>query len=836
VTSTRPRVGEAVSTSPIRKVAETGRPSGTPNGEASTHPGELEELRAQLREAQETIEAIRSGGVDSLVIGPPGQEQVYSVASADRTYRLVVGAMSEGAATVSPSGVILDANPRLGSMTGLPASELAGTAVLDLIAPGHRAEFTRLLDAGGGGGAHGEVELTKPDGTTVPILLAVSGFDLDGMPLRCLVLTDLTAQRAAEAQSAAAHEALREQSTFLEQAQASAGLGWWVLDPQRGNMLTWSPEAYRIFGLTPAQFDGKAETLAALVHPDDAPRVSSALTAALEGGSSLQIEHRIIRPDGAPRWVLVAAVIQRDDAGTAERVVGICQDITDRKQSEAEIRAGAAYNRSLIEASLDPLVMIGPDGTITDVNAATGAATGYRRDELLGTEFSRYFTEPSQASAVYQQVFRDGSAHDHLLELRHRDGHITPVLYNASVYRDPAGNALGVFAAARDITEIKRTEAALRESEERLRVLFDNAPVGIEDVALSGELVRVNPRFCEITGYTADELRRLRLQDITHPDDLDADLANLQRLRSGEIDTFSMEKRDLRKDGGVVWIEASRTVVRDADGHPLLFVGAVRDLTGQRQAEAEVQSLNADLETRVQRRTADLALANKNLEAFSYSVSHDLRAPLRALSGYAEALLEDYSESLGDTGRGYAGRIQAASERMATLIDDLLQLARVSRTAMNLGPVDLSAEVEDVAGDLRSAAPGRQVRVIVQDGVLVTADRSLIRTVVENLLGNAWKFTARRDDATIEFGTIPAEDGGICCFVRDNGAGFDPAYAARLFEPFQRLHADTEFAGTGIGLASVQRIIARHGGRIWADGEVDAGATFYFTLDAKDGP
>jgi PAS domain S-box-containing protein len=567
-----------MSTSPIRKAAVPGEPSATPNGKASPRTGELAELaelRAQLREAQETIEA--------MVIGPPGQEQVYSVASADRTYRLLVGAMSEGAATVSPSGLILDANPRLGAMTGHGGTELTGTAVLDLVATAHRAEFSRLLDVGAGDSAHGEVELIRPDGTTVPILLAVSGFDLDGMLLRCLVFTDLSAQRAAEVEADGAHQ-------------------------------------------------------------------------------------------------------------------------------------------------------------------------------------------------------------------------------------------------------------ALRVSEERLRALVDNAPIGIEELTLSGELVRVNPRFSEITGYTSDELRSLRIQDITHPDDLDADLANIERLRSGEIDSFSVEKRDVRKDGGVVWVEASRAVVRDSDGNPLLFVGAVRDISAQRQAEAEVRTLNADLEVRVERRTTDLAQANKDLEAFGYSVSHDLRAPLRALSGYAEALLEEYSDSLGETGRGYAERIQAASERMATLIDDLLQLARVSRSQMNLGPVDLSAEAAAVAAELQAAEPGRRSRITIQDGVWVTADRGLIRTVMQNLIENAWKFTARREDATIEFGSMAAEDAGTCYFVRDNGAGFDPAHAAKLFQAFQRLHSDADFAGTGIGLASVQRIIERHGGRIWAQGAVDAGATFYFTLDAARTP
>jgi signal transduction histidine kinase len=173
---------------------------------------------------------------------------------------------------------------------------------------------------------------------------------------------------------------------------------------------------------------------------------------------------------------------------------------------------------------------------------------------------------------------------------------------------------------------------------------------------------------------------------------------------------------------------------------------------------------------------------------------------------------------------------------MATLIDDLLELSRVSSGGTNLGPVDLSAEVAAIASALQAGEVGRRVRFAIEDGVWVTADRTLIRTVVQNLVENAWKFTARRDDAAIEFGTTPVDDAGVCCYVRDNGAGFDPAYAGKLFQPFQRLHAASEFHGTGIGLASVQRIIERHGGRVWAQGAVDSGATFYFTLDAKGRP
>jgi light-regulated signal transduction histidine kinase (bacteriophytochrome) len=229
-------------------------------------------------------------------------------------------------------------------------------------------------------------------------------------------------------------------------------------------------------------------------------------------------------------------------------------------------------------------------------------------------------------------------------------------------------------------------------------------------------------------------------------------------------------------------------------------------------------------------------VANKNLEAFTYSVAHDLRSPLQALSGYGEALTEDYGDRLDESGRWFIERIQAATERMGALIDDLLLLAQVSRADMSLGPVDLSAEVAAIAGELQARELERRVRFVIADDVWATADRTLIRTVVQNLVENAWKFTANREGATIEFGTTAGEDGSVCCYVRDNGAGFDPAFTGKLFQPFQRLHAVTDFPGTGVGLASVRRIVERHGGHAWAEGAVDHGATFYFTLDAKQEP
>ena len=275
----------------------------------------------------------------------------------------------------------------------------------------------------------------------------------------------------------------------------------------------------------------------------------------------------------------------------------------------------------------------------------------------------------------------------------------------------------------------------------------------------------------------------------------------------------------VRKDGSQFWANVVVTPLLDQVEGVRGFVQITRDTSEKRKAEQELL-----------KRSTELEAANKELESFSYSVPHDLRAPLRGIDGFSQALQEDYASILDATGKNYLARIRAGTQRMGTLIGDLLNLARVTRVEMHREKIDLTRMASDITRELHSAEPDRRVSVKVSKGLAVDADNRLVRVALQNLLGNARKFTSMRSDAEIEFGT-QSSNGSRAYFVRDNGAGFDPAYATRLFGAFQRLHSMDEFPGTGIGLATVQRIVHRHGGKIWAEGAVNQGATVYFTLE-----
>jgi PAS domain S-box-containing protein len=379
-----------------------------------------------------------------------------------------------------------------------------------------------------------------------------------------------------------------------------------------------------------------------------------------------------------------------------------------------------------------------------------------------------------------------------------------------------------------------RAEAALSESNERLRLALAAGQMGVWTREIDGkDLIIGSPETDAILGLQPGEFAGTEqaLFEFIHPDDHNL----VRRAFAKAIETktdYEVEFRFLPRNRPMGWMLARGRAYYNAAGKPIRIAGVAIDITARKAAEQEASRLNAELERRVRARTAQLEATNRELEAFAYSVSHDLRAPLRSVCGFSEAVLEHCAAQLDEMGRDFLRRVCASGREMGRLIDDLLKLSRVGRSELHWQTVNLSALAESVIADLRKAEPNRAVEIVIAPRLEAEGDERLLRVALDNLLRNAWKFTSQQPQARIEFGFMAEPEPAF--FVRDNGVGFDPAYANKLFGVFQRLHSANEFPGTGVGLATVQRVIARHSGRVWATGAVNQGATFYFTLPAHE--
>lgn len=657
-----------------------------------------------------------------------------------------------------------------------------------------------------------------------------------------------------------------------------------------GRFLYLSPAYEKLWQRSVESLYAEPESYRDAIHPDD--RAAEAGTKHSQAhGAITDLEYRILRPDGEIRWVRDRSYPVTNAAGTVERIVGTARDITGRKRADREL---ARTNRALQMLSRCNEALTRVDGEAelllqichlaVEVGGYRMAWVGYAQDDAsrsilpmahagheegyLSAIKLTWDEEQQTGRGPAGQTIRSGQPRvseditqganqffwsDIATERGYRSAVFLPLrdasrtfgllgLYSDSLEKlasdeikllqDMADNLAFGIGSLRTRLERQRSQEAARQASAQVREqasLLDRAQDAIMVRNLDQTIRFWNKGSQRLYGWTAEEVlgKTMVGQMYQDPQTL-IDAMNQTLANEGD---WSGELEQLARDGSAISIEARWTVVRDELGRINGVLGINTDIRERKRAREEILQLNASLEERVQQRTGQLEFANKQLEAFSYSVSHDLRTPLSAIDGFSNLLVREIDSGMpGERGKHYLARIRAGVVQMGELIDALLSLAQVSRASLRWDTVDLSGMARRILDGYKESEPGREVLLDIEPGLMAHGDPRLLQQVLDNLLGNAWKFSSQQPQALISFRREIVEEGEAVYVVQDNGAGFDMAYSERLFGAFQRLHTVSEFSGTGIGLATVHRIVTRHGGRVWATSAPGRGAAFYFTL------
>jgi PAS domain S-box-containing protein len=502
----------------------------------------------------------------------------------------------------------------------------------------------------------------------------------------------------------------------------------------------------------------------------------------------------------------------------SKNVVGtLFKDITERKKTEEKLRVASLYSRSLLEASLDPLVTISSDGKITDINKATESVTGFPRQQLIGSDFSDYFTDPEKAREGYQKVFTQGFVRDYPLAIRHKSGKITDVLYNATVYRNEVGEVQGVFAAARDVTERKRAEKQLRAASLYTRSLIEASIDPLVTISVKGKITDVNKATEDVTGFSRKELIGSDFWDyFTEPEKARAGYQKV--FTEGLVKDYPLAIK--HKSGRITDVLYNASLYRNSEGEIQGVFAAARDITVRKEMENEIKQT-----------VEKLKQSNAELEQFAYVASHDLQEPLRMVASYVQLLEQRYKGKIDPEADEFIAYAVDGANRMRGLIDDLLTYSRVSRLGKPFESTDLESTLDVVLKNLQ-ASIAESGAVVTHDKLLmVMADGGQLVQLFQNLIGNAIKFHGEEPPRVHVSAQVKENE--YLFSVHDNGIGIAPEYFDRLFKIFQRLHTREEYPGSGIGLAICKKIVERHGGRIWIESQVGKGSTISFTLSKK---
>ncbi|MBI5454952.1 MAG: PAS domain S-box protein [Deltaproteobacteria bacterium] len=574
-------------------------------------------------------------------------------------------------------------------------------------------------------------------------------------------------------------------------------------------------------------FDIYPEEMARVIHEHD--------SAVLMAGQRLEFEERLALAEGE-RFFLSIRFPLKDTRGEAYAICGVSTDITDIKKTEEALKKSEARLREAqrigrmgawnVDIARDRIEQTDEVARILGRSAEEVDTTGKFMEAVHPED--RGFVSASVNDALYA-----GKPYSIDFRIIRPDNEVRFVHSEGEVERDPSGRPLRMRGTVQDVTELKTAARRLEESERKYRGLVENSIVAVFTSTLDGQFLYVNEAMVRIYEFgSAEELKyENAVKRFKNPADRERMIGILKEL--GRVEGFEFE--GITKKGNI------RNILIMGRLYEGVFSGMALDITERKRMENEVRRLNAELEQRVEDRTRelkktaeDLSSANREMETFTYSVAHDLRSPLRLIDGFSMVLLKKHGERLDREGQDHLERIRGAVKRMGALIDDLLNLSYVLRAEVSYGTVNLSGMASAIITDMKKSDPERKAEMTVQEGLKARGDERLIRMVLENLIGNAWKYSSKREVSHIEFGSAGPLNGTGVYYVRDDGVGFRMEEAWSIFEPFHRLRSADEFPGTGVGLSTVRRIIERHGGRIWAESEPGKGSVFFFTLEKED--